>query len=149
SGHAGTGKTVIAKDRALRLARKGKRVLYVCFNQLLARHVEASIAHESGAQNIQVKHIHSLYHETIARAGFQDRLSQASGEPRELYGRTFPELFLEAAYTVGQDAADVLIVDEAQDILTPPNLDALDVLVEGGIRLGQWSLLMDPNQNIY
>lgn len=148
-GRAGTGKTVIAKDRALRLARKGKRVLFICFNQLLARHVEAAIMKESGGQSIQVKHIHGLYHETISRAGLQDQLKEASDDPKELYGRAFPNLFLEAAYTIGQETFDVLIVDEAQDTLTPPNLDALDVLVEGGIRRGQWTLLMDPKQNIY
>ena len=39
-GAAGTGKSVIALDRALQLCAAGHDVLYLCFNRLLAAHVQ-------------------------------------------------------------------------------------------------------------
>lgn len=42
-GAAGTGKSVIALERARQLAANGKRVLMLCFNQLLAAHVRKGL----------------------------------------------------------------------------------------------------------
>jgi len=40
-------------------------------------------------------------------------------------------------------------VDEAQDLLTPENIIALELLVKGGLEKGRWSMFIDPNQKIY
>jgi Nuclease-related domain/IstB-like ATP binding protein len=42
-------------------------------------------------------------------------------------------------------AADVLVVDEAQDLLTLNNLAILDRFVIGGLEKGRWAILLDPN----
>lgn len=148
-GRAGTGKTVVAVDRAKQLAKSNKNVLYLCFNQLLARHIQLSIADDPYASNIRVRHIHSLYREVIEKAGLRSRLAAAAGDERELFGRLYPQIFCDAALSTELQAADVLIVDEAQDVMTPENLDALDLLLSGGLRKGRWHLFLDPLQNIY
>lgn len=148
-GRAGTGKTVIAIDRARQLAAQGCDVLYLCFNRMLARHVESGLGEVPAAGHIQVRHIHSLFREAIEQAGFAGRLEEANTAPADLFSRVFPELFIEAAMENAITEAEVLIVDEAQDVLTAANLDALDVLVRGGLRRGRWHLFLDPMQNIY
>jgi RecG-like helicase len=42
-GTTSVGKTVLAIRRVLQLAEQGKKVLFLCFNQLLAKHVSESI----------------------------------------------------------------------------------------------------------
>lgn len=148
-GRAGTGKTIIAIDHARRLAEAGQDVLYLCFNRMLAEHVRASLADDEIARRIHVRHIHSLFREVITQAGLSKRLDAEDVEPAELFGRVFPELFVEAALEQTALEADVLIVDEAQDVLTGANLDALDLLVRNGLRRGRWHLFLDHLQNIY
>ena len=45
-GAAGTGKTVIALEAAKRLADNGRRVLFLCFNELLCEHFRRDCEHE-------------------------------------------------------------------------------------------------------
>lgn len=147
-GKAGTGKTVIAVERARRLAGDGHSVLYLCFNHLLAEHIRSALADDPHAGRIEVRHIHSLYREVIGRAGFADRLKEKE-DTTELFGKVFPELFVEAAIESGAPSYDALVVDEAQDLLTPENLEALDVLLKAGLNRGRWHIFLDPLQNIY
>lgn len=149
SGRAGTGKTVLSVDRARRQAALGKDVLFICFNRLLAQHVEFSLRNKPEASRIRVRHLHGLMRETITKAGMAERLAATDAPDIELYGRIFPELFVEAALMAEPVTAEVLVVDEAQDLLTTANLDALDLLIKDGFRHGNWNLFLDPLQNIY
>lgn len=148
-GRAGTGKTVVAVDRARRLAAEGLNVMYVCFNQLLARHVAHAIQEFPQSERFGVTHIHALFREKISAAGMLHFLEEHRGSQEELFARVFPEVFVDAALAGEIAPVDVLIVDEAQDILTEPNLDALDLLLKDGLRRGRWHLFLDPLQNIY
>jgi hypothetical protein len=149
TGRAGTGKTIIAIERARQCAKAGQRVLFLCFNQLLAHHVRTSLAGDPLAAGIDVRHLHSLYREVIDRAGLGGRLDGFAGDSRELYGIVFPELFVESYIETGGPAYDVLVLDEAQDVLTAENLDAFDVLLSRGLNRGSWHIFLDPLQNLY
>jgi hypothetical protein len=149
TGKAGTGKTVLAIDRARQLAGSGRDVLFLCFNRLLAEHVRYGLKDDPDAARIRVSHLHGLMRETIQAAGLGESLAAARGTEAELYGRIYPELFVEAALAIEPSSADVLIVDEAQDLLTAQNLDALDLLLTDGLKRGNWNLFLDPLQNIY
>ncbi|KAB2310668.1 DUF2075 domain-containing protein [Betaproteobacteria bacterium SCN2] len=148
-GRAGTGKTIIAIEHARKLASQGLNVLYLCFNQMLARHVQQSLLEDPLADRIRVRHIHSLFREQINRAGMTDRLQRDDISDAELFGHLYPEVFVEAALQEEPEVADVLVIDEAQDILTAQNLDAVDLLLGDGLRKGRWHLFLDPMQNIY
>jgi hypothetical protein len=149
TGRAGTGKTVVAIDRARRLAAAGQRVRYLCFNQLLARHVREALASDPNAERIDVAHLHGLMAGTIADAGLSARVQTGEMDNAELFSRIYPEVFVDAALGHGLPAVDALVVDEAQDLLTIPNLDAMDLMLVGGLRDGRWAFFMDPLQNIY
>ncbi len=149
TGRAGTGKTVVAIDRARRLAAAGQRVRYLCFNQLLARHVRQALADDPHAERIEVTHLHGLMARTIAEAGLGLRLQDPNADPACLFSHLYPEVFIEAVLAKGLPAVDTLVVDEAQDLLTLPNLDAMDLMLDDGLRSGRWAFFMDPLQNIY
>jgi len=149
SGRAGTGKTIIAIEHAKKLAASGLDVLYLCFNQMLACHVRESLKDDPLAGRIRVHHIHSLFREHIEKSGMANRLQQANVSNDELFGSLYPEIFVEAALMNEPSLADVLVIDEAQDLLTLQNLDAADLLLLDGLRKGRWHLFLDPMQNIY
>jgi superfamily I DNA/RNA helicase len=44
---------------------------------------------------------------------------------------------------------DILIVDEAQDLMDLNILEAISLFIKGGIEKGNWVFLYDPNQNIF
>lgn len=148
-GKAGTGKTIIAIDHARNLASQGFSVLYICFNQLLARHVQLCLADDPLSERITVRHIHALYREHISHAGMSDQLQHEGVSDEEFFAEVFPSVFVDAALEVEPEPFDVLVIDEAQDILSPQNLDALELLLTDGLAGGRWHLFLDPLQNIY
>ena len=63
---AGTGKTVLALEKASRLAGMGKRTLLLCYNAPLADHLKRIV---TGIENLKCASFHSFCHETAAAAG--------------------------------------------------------------------------------
>ena len=57
------------------------------------------------------------------------------------------EIFLQK--NIISDKFDILIIDEAQDLMNTKVLKVLDLLIEKGLSDGQWFFFYDPNQNIY
>lgn len=148
-GPAGTGKTVIALERARQHSDEGRRVLYLCFNQLLASHIRLSLSADARAKNVEVRHVHSIYRALIEKAGLLTRLNNEDSNHPDFFGKRFPEMVVEALCELPDQTWDVVIVDEAQDLLTPEHLDALDVMLKDGLNRGRWHLFFDPLQNLY
>jgi hypothetical protein len=148
SGPAGTGKSVLAVERARQLAADGARVLFLCFNRLLAGHVRRSLE-EQGVSGIDARHAHGLHSEIIATAGMQAGLAALDSGHSDFFARHLPELAADAVLDRGIEPWDVLVIDEAQDLLTPAHLDMADLLVRGGLDQGRWHMFLDPQQNLY
>lgn len=89
SGGAGTGKTVLALEKARRLASEGFKTLLTCYNRQLADHLSSLC---SGMTNLDVMSFHQLCYRQVERA------NQASGR----------DLVAEAKVTYpGKDLYDV------------------------------------------
>src|SRR5690606_1112039 len=65
SGGAGTGKTLIAREKAVRLADEGLRTLLVCFNRGLADHLREQC---EGIDGLDVATFHQVCHRWASRA---------------------------------------------------------------------------------
>jgi superfamily II DNA or RNA helicase len=65
-GAAGTGKTLVAKQMAMRLYDQGDSVLFLCFNRLLANKIRESInLREVDPEEFQVTTFHSIARQII------------------------------------------------------------------------------------
>ena len=148
-GAAGTGKSLIALDRALQLGAAGHDVLYLCFNRLLAAHVRAGLEGRPNGESVLVRHVHALYRDLIEDTGLLPRLRAMDEDAPEFFATGVPELAAEALCEKSHAGWDVLVVDEAQDLLTPEHLDVFDLLLREGMSRGRWHLFLDPRQNIY
>ena len=142
-GGAGTGKTILAVEEALRWAGDGSRVLLTCFNKNLAYFVREALEGE----HVHVEHFHSLLARIVADAGLDHRKPKV--EAADLFEVFYPELAVEALLEGSDEQFDVIIVDEAQDLLRDTYLDVFDALLDGGLRDGKWRFFFDSRQNLY
>lgn len=108
SGPAGSGKTLLAAEKARRLAAQGFDVLVTCFNRPLADHVRAGMGDVDG---VHVAGFHQLCFDLCKEAGVA---TPGDREAREFWDEQLPGFVAEAIDVTGS-RFDALIVDEAQD----------------------------------
>lgn len=146
-GAAGCGKTVLALETVRRTARNGDRILVTCYNRLLADRLSEKLADEFAADHVVVVSLHQLFSKLINESSvaqeFEHRRAQLSD--RQIFEELMPELALYAALEEVMPRFDVLIVDEAQDVITSDNLEVLSELLNGGMDDGRWWLFLDSN----
>lgn len=138
SGCAGSGKTMVAAEKAVRLARQGFRVLLTCFNKPLAADL---IRRLRPPPNLHIQHFHSLCSEMATQADI--RLDHAA---KDYFQRLLPEALMDAADRL-RVRYDAVVVDEGQDFRSEWWI-ALQSLLndpEGGI----FYIFYDDNQRIY
>ncbi len=145
TGCAGTGKTLLALEKSRRAAFEGKSVLLLCFNRFLGAKLKSDIQGlPTGGGSIAVDSIHKYFSKTIRKAGLQDRLHRSAGSSEDVYGKAFIEVFIDATQRLSEKKFDVLVVDEGQDLLNVDFLSALDQVLEGGLKGGEWAVFLDP-----
>jgi hypothetical protein len=109
-GVAGSGKTMLAMERARRFAEAGKRTLLVCYNITLAAWLSQSLSSEE-KKLIDVFHFHGLCEDICRKAGLNFSPSADLGS---FYRDVAPEKLLEGIDIIGSQY-DALVVDEGQD----------------------------------
>lgn len=151
-GGAGTGKTLLALEKARRHYLAGEQVLFLCFNGLLARTLAARVAQEGFEDRIHVSTLHAFCHETIMKAGMEGKIPEgievgSSGYFSEVIPSLFPKAFCEVH---DKTPYDVLVVDEGQDLKGQSDyMDLLDWLIVGGLKDGRWAWFEDDRQSIF
>ena len=154
-GVAGSGKTFLAIQGALAFARRGERVLLVCFNRALAEWIRRQLEQDPRTADyrslLTVDHFHAL------AKGLADEADVAfEPDGRALPGKNFwddtvPELLEEAALVLddrGKDVMyDALVVDEAQDFL-PRWWEALTKSLLKSPDGSPIHAFLDPNQSL-
>ena len=69
---------------------------------------------------------------------------------RTLYGEVYPDYAETALLEREEPPFDVLVMDEAQDLLSPGRLLLLDLTIRGGLGDGRWSMFGDfTHQSLY
>jgi hypothetical protein len=149
-GPAGTGKTFLAIEAARRAVRAGRSVALLCFNSLLAswlKHEAESIAQEAKARSISF-YVGSLSGLMLSIA----KSNVPATANHEFWGVDLPMHAVDALLADGRDlpSFELLLVDEAQDLLSEPLLDVMGLLLSGGLGSGCWAMFGDfERQAIY
>lgn len=113
TGGAGTGKTLLALEKAKRLAGEGFRVLLTCFNRPLADHLRRGAGL---VERLTILTFHQLCHH-FAEEGHVPLPDPAGAPvPPEFFDTTMPNAMLKALDRVPQ-RFDAVVVDEGQDFL--------------------------------
>ena len=149
-GAAGTGKTHAATLRAMHEleSRPDARVLYVCFNELLAEHVSSGPAARFEGRFTALP-FRALCERECARAGVPWTAAQHQGDRlTDFYRDEAPRLLTGAAQKsplAPNERPTMLIIDEAQDF-NEAWLEAIDALT--GRDCIRWCLY-DPAQLLF
>ena len=126
SGAAGTGKTYVALEYARRAHDNGKEILFLCFNNLLSKHLREEASSFGLKETVLTIHALMLKISSL-------RVPEAASE--SWWNTDLPTAAILSL--LGEDASprgyDVLVIDEAQDLVTPQNMDFIDLLVKGGV----------------
>jgi hypothetical protein len=143
-GSAGTGKTMIAMESAVRAAQEGKTVFLTCFNRLIGEWMQKQL--EEYKDKITVTSLHGFLFEQSK--GFNYDQSQANRQ--DFYSKYLPTL-LRDIYRKGINKKfDKLIIDEGQDLIREEYLDLFDSMLNGGLANGQWEFYGDfERQSIF
>ncbi|WP_168175495.1 ATP-binding domain-containing protein [Methylocaldum sp. 14B] len=146
-GLAGTGKTLLAIEAARRAVTEGKNVLLLCYNRLLGEWLKSlsqdMVQGKKG--HLRCVHLHGLLRELAGDYA-------CIRNDQNFWRYELPIHVIDCLLSDGQGwhQFDLLLVDEAQDILADEYLDVLDLLVKGGLAGGQWVLFGDfERQAIY
>jgi hypothetical protein len=141
SGGAGTGKTILAMEEALRRAQAGMRVLLTCYNKPLAVHMNHSL---SGEGNIRISTFHELCHRSASEAGIP---IPDNVHDEKLYSDIYPELLVRALRHLPDLRFDAVIIDEGQDFRASW-LEALSASLDPYGK-GLLRIFFDSNQRVY
>ncbi len=142
SGCAGSGKTLLAVEKARRLSDQGFSVLLTCFNKNLAQFLRKSL---SGKKNLKVYHFHGLCKKLASDANLDVSSKQISDQDF-LFNELYPELLVDSAKKLNWHV-DAVIVDEGQDFRKNWWLPLMCLLNEPDN--GIFYVFYDDNQNLY
>jgi len=146
AGCAGSGKTMLAAEKARRLAQLGHKVLLTCFNRNLAEWLSRS---PFALPNMYIADFHTLCHDAARAASEVDLPAwrETDGIDRDIYfGKMMPEA-LELAAVELDLKFDAIIVDEGQDF-EPSWLEVLRQLLRDPSH-DVFYIFYDDNQKIY
>jgi hypothetical protein len=117
AGCAGSGKTLLAADKARQLARDGYRTLLVCFNQPLATWLagpDSPVGAAAGRGGLDVLTFHELCRRLGRRAGTLVRDPRPGEDPGDGWFDTLPPALGAAIDALGPQY-HAIVVDEGQD----------------------------------
>lgn len=152
TGPAGTGKTVIATEAFRRAVKSGKKVLFLCFNRYLSIRLQQELGKflqdECAEDRAQIHTLHSY----LLKAS---QVAVPDCPDSYFWKQTLPDMALESLLSdqISSEVLtepDLLIVDEAQDLMLPSYLDCLEAILNNDLAESKWLLLGDfKNQSIY
>ena len=135
-GSAGTGKTMIAIESAIRSAAEGKKVFLTCYNRIIGEWMQKQL---EGWSNITVSSVHSYLFELSK--GFDHDKTQDSKQ--DFYSKYLPNMMKEFFKIGIQGKFDKLIIDEGQDLIREEYMGLFDSMLANGLANGNWEIYGD------
>ncbi len=146
-GGAGTGKSLLAVDKAKRLAGEGFRTLLLCYNRPLAEHLSGAC---DGTAGLEVASFHALcgHRCDLAKVRGRDLLaeSEAAYPGASLYDVHLPSALAFSADLL-PDRYEAVVVDEGQDF-RDEYWFAVEMLLSDSEKSPLY-VFYDPNQALY
>lgn len=146
AGCAGSGKTLLAAEKARRLSALGWRVLLTCYNRNLAVFLAEDYLAQRPA-TLTIAHFHKLALDMVQRSGQARPPSFGRGQDQDAYFQQVLPNQLAIAVDILGPQFDAIVVDEAQDFQENWWLP-LQLLLEEPDE-GTFYIFYDDNQNIY
>lgn len=148
-GGAGTGKTLLAVECAIREAHQSSgRTLFLCYNRLLGAYLDRVVRERAAHDKVEVWTVYALLNHLIKNSktfGPEFARRRESQPDEVVYGELYPEYAGLAVMEGGGERFQTVVVDEGQDFLSRPLLTILDGLLVGGIEGGRWRVFCDVN----
>lgn len=139
SGGAGTGKTVLAIEEAIRSAVSGKKTLLTCHSKPLALSLERQLR---DIENLTVIGFHSLCGRMATKTGIE---LPSGKSQQDFYQNALPNALCQAMDIDPSLKWETIIVDEGQDF-SPDWSIAIDSCL---MNKGRIRVFMDSNQAVY
>jgi len=136
AGCAGSGKTMLAIEKARQLSEQGFNVLLTCFNAALAENLAQRLP------EITVLHFHGLCREMANRVG---SVLRPYADEQEYNDKILPEALMNAIDD-SDLRFDAIIVDEGQDFKENYWIALMGLISE---KQGVFYVFYDDNQNLY
>lgn len=146
NGAAGTGKTMLAVEKARRHSMNGEKVLFLCYNRLLCKQLEES---HSGKQNKQYKNIDFKTISKLAKKITGDYSNYSGLENWLLECISQPSLFPYKHIIIDEGQDFGLIDSEKRDSSASDDVSIIDAMQEVVLNAGgTFYLFYDRNQMI-
>ena len=144
-GSAGTGKTFLAIEAARRLSMQNQKVLFLCFNPLLA----AYLTHNVSFPNLNITSVHEFLYDHLSDKKDFTRIPNKEIFSGNKYVKELPTEFLDQVNVADEDKYDVLLLDEAQDLLSSEYLMALGAVLKNSWEEGNWYVFLDSRNQTH
>lgn len=142
-GVAGSGKTVLAITKARSFADEGKRVLFLCFNEMLAEWLHFQLP-EAYRNSVTIRNYHKLCREWVKAAGMA---WPNAADETVFFGSEAPRLLEQAIDLIPERSFDAVVVDEGQDFM-PAWWDTVELINKRPTE-GPLYIFFDPEQQIF
>ncbi|MCR4649586.1 MAG: NERD domain-containing protein, partial [Lachnospiraceae bacterium] len=144
-GGAGTGKTFLAMEQCKKYSVIGNRVLFLCFNSLIASYLRESIKKDDIDYTIEVM----TFHELLMKLCGEKKVPEGINED-DYFNNFLPNTFLSNFASLPEEEKyDRMVIDEGQDLMNINAYMCLDNIIKGGWKNGKWAIYYDPQQNIF
>lgn len=140
-GAAGTGKTLLAAEQCRRASAIGEKVLFLCYNRVIASYIREMFEAENKADVIDVYTFHELLIKIC------DIPEVPEDDTDSFFKEVLPNQFLNKGYS--GELYDRIILDEGQDLMNMTAFLCINEFIRGGWENGKWTIYYDPNQNIF
>lgn len=142
-GPAGTGKTLLAIEEVKKFAARGDKVALFCFNSNLADWM--SNYFDDMPESVQPQYVGTFHKYMTQVAKDADLLPAYPHDPervQQYYQEDLPEAAALALLESGE-LYDIVVVDEAQDLIRDSYLEVLSASVKKGLARGRWTMFGD------